>query len=75
MTLDFGWYDTGKVTFQGRTYTISDYYTDEIPEFTGGFVFDMDFRLDDSKYISKFRTKYGYPMFLRLRNMQRPVRR
>lgn len=63
MTLDFGWYDTGKVTFQGRTYTISDYYTDEIPEFTGGFVFDMDFRLDDSKYISKFRTKYGYPMF------------
>jgi len=62
MTLDFSWYDTGNVTFKGTTYKVADYYTDEIPEFTGGFALDMDFRIDDSKNISKFRTRYGYPM-------------
>ncbi len=62
MTLDFSWYDTGNVTFKGTTYKVADYYTDEIPEFTGGFALDMDFRIDDSKNISKFRTDYGYPM-------------
>lgn len=63
MTTDFSWYDTGKVTFDGTSYEIADYWSEEIPEFTGGFVFDMDFRLDDPEYISKFRTEYGYPMF------------
>ena len=62
MTVDFSWYDTRTVTFKGVTYNISDYYKEEIPEFTGGFVMDMDFRIDDSKNISKFRTDYGYPM-------------
>ncbi len=63
MKTDFSWYDSGKVTFQGTSYQVEDYWEEEIPEFTGGFVFDMDFRLDDPKYISKFRTDYGYPMF------------
>lgn len=63
MKTDFSWYDSGRVTFQGNSYEIGAYWEEEIPEFTGGFVFDMDFRLDSPKYISKFRTDYGYPMF------------
>ena len=63
MVLDFSWVDNGTVTFNGTTYNVADYYTDEIPDFTGGFVFDMDFRLGQSKFISKFYTDYGYPMF------------
>ncbi|MCU6686424.1 CotH kinase family protein [Dorea acetigenes] len=61
--LDLSWVDTGNVVYKGKTYKVSDYYTEEIPEFTGGFVFDMDFRLGQSKFISKFYTDYGYPMF------------
>lgn len=63
MTEDFSWYDSGMVSFNGRSYLVTDYYKDTIPAFTGGFVYDMDFRLNDSKYISKFWTRYGYPIF------------
>ena len=64
MKTDYSWYSTGQVTFQGRTYNIRDYYTGEIPEFTGGFLLDMDFRLNDSKYISKFWTTYSQPIHI-----------
>lgn len=63
MTTDFSWYDNGSVSWNGKSYTVTDYYKDEIPAFTGGFVYDMDFRLNDSKYVSKFWTTFGYPIF------------
>lgn len=61
---DLSWYDTGYAKFGGKSYKVSDYYKGTIPEFTGGFLLDMDFRLDmDSKFISKLRTDYYQPLF------------
>lgn len=57
----------GSFQYQGNTYTVSDYYTDPIPDITGGFLLDMDFRSDwdEQKFISTFKTKHGVPMFFR----------
>ncbi len=68
MEQDYSWVTTKEFTFEGTTYKIADYYTEEIPEITGGFLLDMDFRStsDQYKYISTFSTKYGnIPMFFR----------
>lgn len=68
MEQDYSWVTTKEVTFKGTTYKIADYYTEEIPEVTGGFLLDMDFRSksDQYKYISTFSTRYGnIPMFFR----------
>lgn len=68
MEEDYSWVTTKEVTFGGETYRISDYYTEEIPEVTGGFLLDMDFRSlsNQYKYISTFQTQYGnIPMFFR----------
>lgn len=63
---DFSWM-SGSFQYQGRTYQVADYYADPIPEFTGGFLLDMDFRStnDQYKYISTFLTNNGIPMFFR----------
>ncbi len=68
MEQDYSWVTTKEVAFKNNTYRISDYYTEDIPEVTGGFLLDMDFRStsDQYKYISTFPTKYGnIPMFFR----------
>ncbi len=74
MEQDYRWVTEKKVVYKGETYQIADYYKDEngqaiaIPEVTGGFLLDMDFRStsDQYKYISTFSTKYGrIPMFFR----------
>lgn len=68
MEQDYSWVTTKEVTFKNNTYRISDYYTEDIPDVTGGFLLDMDFRStsDQYKYISTFSTKYGnIPMFFR----------
>ena len=51
----------------GKVYNVADYYQDPIPDFTGGFLLDMDFRstTDSEKYISTFPTMNGVPMFFR----------
>ena len=63
---NFSWM-SGSFQFQGNTYRVADYYTEAIPEFTGGFLLDMDFRSlnDQYKYISTFQTNNGMPMFFR----------
>ena len=68
MEENYGWYETGTVDFKNKTYRIADYYTEEIPKFTGGFLLDMDFRTDGNptKYISTFTTTQGgFKMFFR----------
>ncbi len=67
MEQDYHWVTSGNFTYKGTTYQISDYYEEEIPEFTGGFLLDMDFRStsDQYKYISTFSTSNGIPMFFR----------
>ncbi|MBE5872218.1 MAG: hypothetical protein E7294_13355 [Lachnospiraceae bacterium] len=68
MEENYDWYETGNVNFKNKTYKISDYYTEEIPKFTGGFLLDMDFRVDGNptKYISTFTTTQGgFKMFFR----------
>ncbi len=68
MEQDYSWLD-GSFTYQGKTYRIADYYTDEIPDFTGGFMLDMDFRSTSPsyayKFISTFESSNGIPMFFR----------
>ena len=63
---DFSWM-SGSFQFQGNTYNVAEYYKEAIPEFTGGFLLDMDFRStnDQYKYISTFQTSNGVPMFFR----------
>ncbi len=67
MEQDLSWANSGKFSYQGKTYQISDYYTETIPAITGGFLLDMDFRStwDTVKYISTFQTSNGIPMFFR----------
>ena len=68
MEQDYSWLN-GSFTFQNKTYQIADYYKNTIPEVTGGFMLDMDFRSTYSsyadKYISTFRSSNGIPMFFR----------
>ena len=63
---NFSWM-SGSFQYQGKTYQVADYYTDPIPDFTGGFLLDMDRRSanDQYKYISTFQTSNGVPMFFR----------
>ncbi len=68
MEEDFSWM-SGSFQYQGNTYNIADYYTQPIPEFTGGFLLDMDFRSAQGQYQDKFVTTFqttnGIPMFFR----------
>ncbi len=63
---NFSWM-SGSFQYQGKTYRVADYYKDPIPDFTGGFLLDMDRRStnDQYKYISTFQTSNGVPMFFR----------
>lgn len=67
MEEDLSWVASGVFQYQGKEYVISEYYADAIPEVTGGFLLDMDFRStsDQYKYISAFQTTNGMPMFFR----------
>lgn len=71
MEKDYTWVTTGKVSYNDAEYTIADSsYEGKVPEFTGGFLLDMDFRIDDPQYaykfISTFRTqRSNMPMFFR----------
>lgn len=53
---DLSWITTGRVTFAGRTYTVSDYYT--VPaDITGGYLFELDSSYE--KDVSHFTTENG----------------
>ncbi len=71
MEEDYTWATTKKVTYKGTEYDITtSSYAGTIPEFTGGFLLDMDFRTEYPQYaykfISTFKTKHsGINMFFR----------
>ena len=71
MEQDYTWTTTKKVTYKGAEYDITaSSYAGTIPEFTGGFLLDMDFRTEYPQYaykfISTFKTKHsGINMFFR----------
>lgn len=54
---DMEWVTTDKVTFQGKTYTVSKYY--DVPDIDGGYLLEMDEYYDE---ISKFKTKHNQPI-------------
>jgi len=62
---DLSFITTGLIQYGGNEYKVSDYYTGEIPDITGGFLFDMDFRSGpgSSKYISSWTTSNTIPMY------------
>ncbi len=47
MNENMGWITSGEVTFEGNTYKVSDYYTDEIPDINGGYLLEMDTHRDE----------------------------
>ncbi len=62
------WITSDSVTYQGKAYKISDYFT-EIPKnpdgsvnLSGGFLFELDEYYDEA---SKFRTQKGLPMMFK----------
>ena len=65
METDFSWVD-GRFTYNGTTYNIADYIN--VPEFTGGFLLDMDFRsagvTSSSDYVSPFSSSNNIPLFV-----------
>ena len=65
MKQDLSFLTTGVVKYGGSSFKVSDYYTKKIPDLTGGFLFDMDFRSHpgSSKYISSFSTSNTIPMY------------
>lgn len=57
---DFNWITTDKFTYNGKTYTVSDYY--EIPEnILQGILLEVSYEYDE---ISKFRTKDNAPVMV-----------
>ena len=56
MNENMSWITTGEVTYEGNTYKVSDYYTDEIPPIDGGYLLEMDTHEDE---ISRFKTNSG----------------
>lgn len=67
MKTDFSWRTSQKFTYKNKTYDLNKYYDmSSIPDFTGGFLMDMDFRTGNTyKYISSFHTDNTIPMFFR----------
>ncbi|NBH12700.1 hypothetical protein D3Z36_00505 [Lachnospiraceae bacterium] len=62
------WITDGSVTYQNKTYKISDYFTD-IPRnadgsvnVSGGFLFELDEYYDE---VSKFKTSYNQPIMFK----------
>lgn len=62
------WITSDRVQYNGKTYRISDYFTD-LPKnedgslnTSGGFLFELDEYFDE---VSKFRTKNGVPMMFK----------
>ena len=62
------WITSGSITYQNKTYKVSDYFTD-FPtnedgslNVSGGFLFEMDEYYDE---VSKFRTDKGLPMMFK----------
>lgn len=60
MNENMSWITTGFVTFDGMTYTVSDYY--EIPDWNGGYLIELDDNYDE---ISKFLTKRNAPIMFK----------
>ncbi len=62
------WITSGSITYQNKTYKVSDYFTD-FPtnedgslNVSGGFLFELDEYYDE---VSKFRTDKGLPMMFK----------
>lgn len=58
---DLSWVSEGKVTYKGATYKISDYYTGNYKDITGGYLLQMEYdpAKEQPEDISRFWTKYG----------------
>ena len=64
MKEDLSWITEGRVTFEGRTYNIKDYYDYSEYSLCGGYLIEYDHYFDQ---ISKFKTANGVPL-----NLQSP---
>lgn len=56
------WITSGKFTFEGREYRISDYSSIKIPDITGGYLLELDEYYDE---VSKFKTESGQPIMFK----------
>ncbi len=59
---NMGWITSGSVSFNGQTYTISDYPDIEVPSINGGYVLELDEYYDE---VSKFRTESNQPIMFK----------
>lgn len=58
---DMSWMSSGVVTYGGKQYTVSDYYS--LPENnSGGYLFEMDYGMDE---VSKFYTNRQVPVMFK----------
>ena len=62
MAENMGWITSGSVTFNGTTYTITDYPDIEIPSINGGYLLELDEYYDE---VSKFRTNNNQPIMFK----------
>ncbi|MBO5371207.1 MAG: CotH kinase family protein, partial [Lachnospiraceae bacterium] len=58
---DMSWMTTGTVTYNGVTYTVSDYIED-VPAATGGFLMELDAYYDE---VSKFTSGKNQPLMFK----------
>ncbi len=56
------WITSGKVEFNGTTYTIADYPDIEIPSINGGYLLELDEYYDE---VSKFKTATDQPIMFK----------
>ncbi len=56
------WITSGKVVFNGVTYTIADYSEIEIPSINGGYLLELDEYYDE---VSKFKTEANQPVMFK----------
>lgn len=59
---DMSWITSGKVTFGGKTYDISNYPDIEVPSINGGYLLELDEYYDE---VSKFRTDSNQPIMFK----------
>ena len=62
MKNDLSWITSGKVTFKGKSYTVSDYIDISSYSLQGGYLIEYDYYFDEP---SKFKTGTGVPLNIR----------
>lgn len=59
---DFSWIDKKEITYESRTYSLSDYGI-EVPDATGGFLLEMDFYSTNNTSLATLGTAYEQPIY------------